>query len=289
MKNIFLNKDGRLRTTLQIIIAAMTFLLISLVGQTVIGSTIFSLTESGVLPKVVMTNYFLSGILPEVLLNVVAGGCILLWYRMLNKKSLNTMGVAPITKNIKTILFGMGTFLVVLAVITGVLLLLGDIRFTGLQFHPSILQYILLMASVSFVEEVLNRGFIQHLVKSRSSLFWSCVIPSLVFMAFHMQNPGIKPLGLFNIFLAGMCFSVATQKVGNIWFAFGGHIVWNVGLACIFGLMSVSGTTGSILNFEYTRETIFNGFAESPLYGLIATVMWILLITLFAFKLKKSK
>lgn len=280
-RGIFLNEDGCLRTTPQILIVAFTFLLISMVGQSLVTTVLFGLTNAGVLPAGITESYFWSGLIPETVLNFLAGGMILVWYKVLNKKKIETMGVPSILKNLKYVGLGMLVIILALAGVTAILLLVGDVKFTGLEFPASIWQYFLLMSSVSFVEEVLNRGYIQHLVRSRSSLFWSCVIPSFVFMLFHLKNPGVPIIGFVNIFLAGMFFSILTYKVGNIWFGFGAHMIWNAGAACIFGLMSVSSVTGSILNFEYTRSTFFNGQAATPLNGLIATIMWLILIVIF--------
>lgn len=288
-KNIFLNRDGKSATLLQILIASMTFLLISIIGQGIIAGLLYKLTQMNLLPPTVLESYFLSGILPETFLNILAGSLILLWYRLLNKKSLKTMGFTSLFKDGQQILFGSLTILVVLAVTTGVLVFIGDIQFTGMQFSPSIFQYVLLMAGVSFVEEVLNRGFIQHLIESRFSLIWSYIIPSLVFMLFHVANPGITAIGLINVFLMGVFFSVATHNTKSIWFGFGAHLTWNVGSACIFGLMDISSVTGSILNFSYIRTSTFNGNSVSPLYGLITTFFCLLLIAGFSIGGKKKQ
>lgn len=280
IKKIFIHKDGYLRSTLQIIMASFTFLFISIMGQDIIARVLNALIQSNVLPANIYESYFLTGILPEVCVNFISGLAILGLYMLINKKSISSIGVTSIIKNKTVVLTGMFTLIVMLSCITGVLYLIGDIKFTGLEFNASILQYFLLMTSVSFVEEILNRGFIQHLVRSRASAFWSFVIPSLVFMSFHI--PGNTPISLINIFLAGFFFSFITHKLGNIWFAFGAHIIWNVGVACIFGLMKVSALTGAILNFDYTKFTAFNGYGVGPLSGIIGTVAWLIAIAVFS-------
>lgn len=282
IKKVFIHKDGHLRSTLQILIASFTFLFISLTGQGMVGRLIYKLTESGILSANIYDSYFLTGILPEVCVNFISGLVILTLYMIINKKSVSSIGVTSILKNKKVVLGGIFTLIIMLSCITGVLYFVGDIKFTGLEFNASILQYLLLMTSVSFVEEVLNRGFIQHVVRSRSTVFWSLIIPSLVFTSFHLANPGITVLSLVNIFLAGFFFSLVTHKMGNIWFAFGAHIIWNVGAACIFGLMGVSATTGSILNFDYIRLTVFNGYGVGPLSGAIGTIAWLIAIAVFS-------
>lgn len=77
-KNIFLNRDGKLATLLQILIASMTFLLISIIGQGIITGLLYKLTHMNLLPSTVLESYFLSGILPETFLNILAGSLILL-------------------------------------------------------------------------------------------------------------------------------------------------------------------------------------------------------------------
>ncbi|MDO5517637.1 MAG: type II CAAX endopeptidase family protein [Clostridium sp.] len=288
-RSTFVHKDGYLKTTLQILIASFTFLFTSIFGRDMISRGIYMLIENNILPASVFESYFLTGIIPEVILNLISAFLILMLYKKINKKPISTMGVTSITKNMKLICGGMLTLIVLLSCITAVLYFVGDIKFTGLEFNISILQYVLLMASVSFVEEVLNRGFIQHLVKSRTYTLWSLVVPSIVFTLFHIVNPGITFFAVINIFLAGFFFSLITYKTGNIWFGFGAHLIWNVGSACIFGLMDVSSVTGSILNFEYTKLTTFNGFGISPLNGVVGTIAWIAAIFIFSkIKMKKA-
>lgn len=282
IKKIFIHQDGYLRSTLQVLIAAFTFLLTTILGKDLIARLIYMMIENNTLPASVGDSYFLTGILPEAFLNFTAGFLIIMLYKLINKKSISSMGITPISKNINTIFKGMFTFIIMLSCITAVLYFTGNIKFTGLKFNISIMQYVLLMTSVSFLEEVLNRGFIQSVIKSRSSLCWALVIPSLVFASYHIANPGITIFSMINIFLAGLFFSLVTYKTGSIWFAFGAHIIWNVGCACIFGLMDVSAITGTILNFEYTNLTAFNGYGRGPLSGFIGTIAWVIMIVLFS-------
>lgn len=289
IRKIFIHEDGYLRTTLQILIAAFIFLIVATVGKDLIARGLYELVQSKVLSADIYDSYFLTGVLPETFVNFMSGLLILGTYKLINKKPISSIGVTSISKDYGFIFKGIATLMVMLSCITLVLVFVGDIKFTGLKFNISILQYILLMSSVSFVEEVLNRGFIQHVVKSRLSKIWSLIIPSIVFTLFHVVNPGITVLSIFNIFLAGIFFSLITNKVGNIWFAFGAHIVWNVGAACIFGLMDVSSATGTILNFEYIKYTLFNGYGAGPLSGVIGSIAWLSAILLFSkIKMKKS-
>ncbi len=287
---IFMNKkDGHLRSGLQIAIAAFSFLFISMFGQGLVSRGLLELGMKGLLPQSIAENYFLTGILPEVIFNFVSVGVLILLFKVLNKKRISEMGIKPISQNMRNIGMGIITAMLFLTAITGLLLVTGNISFTGVGLHSSIIQYTLQMISVSLAEEVLNRGYIQSLVKKRAGVLPSIIVPSLVFLLFHMDVFG-KPVFFFvNVFLAGVFFSIVTEKTGNIWFSFGAHLIWNLGGACIFGLMEVSSVTGSILNFTYLQKTVFNGFGVSPLNGVIGTIGWIVMIVLFAVVMKSDE
>jgi hypothetical protein len=98
------------------------------------------------------------------------------------------------------------------------------------------------------------------------------LVAGLVFALFHSLNPGITPLGLGNIALAGIFLGVAFYAPGGLWTAFGAHLGWNATLAALDA--PVSGLPFSIPFIDYRAgEPVWlSGGHFGPEGGLLATV-----------------
>ncbi|WP_019910002.1 CPBP family intramembrane glutamic endopeptidase [Paenibacillus sp. HW567] len=83
-------------------------------------------------------------------------------------------------------------------------------------------------------EEVLFRGYIQHLLSSRLSLFWGTLITSALFSLLHMANGDFTWISGLNIGLVALIFSVMTIRTGNLYFAITFHIAWNLFQGYVF-------------------------------------------------------
>jgi membrane protease YdiL (CAAX protease family) len=76
-------------------------------------------------------------------------------------------------------------------------------------------------------EEVLFRGYpFQKIARwNRTAATIGC---SAVFTFLHLPNPGITPLALLNIFLAGVMLSCAYFVFRRLWFPVAVHVWWNI-------------------------------------------------------------
>jgi hypothetical protein len=94
----------------------------------------------------------------------------------------------------------------------------------------------------------------------------------LVFALFHSLNPGVTPLGLGNIALAGIFLGVAFYAPGGLWTAFGAHLGWNATLAALDA--PVSGLPFDIPYLDYCAGSPvwLSGGRFGPEGGLMATV-----------------
>jgi hypothetical protein len=98
------------------------------------------------------------------------------------------------------------------------------------------------------------------------------LVAGLVFALFHSLNPGVTPLGLGNIALAGIFLGVAFYAPGGLWTAFGAHLGWNGSLAALDA--PVSGLPFDIPLFDYCAgdPVWLSGGQFGPEGGLMATV-----------------
>jgi membrane protease YdiL (CAAX protease family) len=139
------------------------------------------------------------------------------------------------------------------------------------------------LAPAALSEEVMFRGvplvLLAAVIGRGSALV---LIAGLVFALFHGLNPGITPLGLGNIALAGIFLGVAFYAPGGLWTAFGAHLGWNATLAALDA--PVSGLPFSIPYIDYRAgdPSWLSGGRFGPEGGLLATAALtaVLLVTL---------
>lgn len=122
------------------------------------------------------------------------------------------------------------------------------------------------------VEEVLFRGYPFQVLERGIGAWPAAVLLSLLFAAAHAANPNVLPLGLANIFLAGVMLSAAYLRTRSLWFATAVHMGWNWTMATLLDL-PVSGLeidTPLYTGVE-TGPDWWTGGAFGPEAGLAAT------------------
>ena len=130
----------------------------------------------------------------------------------------------------------------------------------------------LVLAPAALSEEFMFRGIPLVLLAAAIGRGTALVlVAGLVFALFHGLNPGITPLGLGNIALAGIFLGVAFYAPGGLWTAFGAHLGWNATLAALDA--PVSGLPFSIPLIDYRAgdPVWLSGGRFGPEGGLLAT------------------
>jgi membrane protease YdiL (CAAX protease family) len=144
----------------------------------------------------------------------------------------------------------------------------GDIG----DYLAQVVKTSLVLAPAALSEEFMFRGLPLVLVAAAVGRGTALVlVAGLVFALFHVLNPGITPLGLGNIALAGIFLGVAFYAPGGLWTAFGAHLGWNATLAALDA--PVSGLPFSIPLIDYRAgDPIWlSGGRFGPEGGLLAT------------------
>ncbi|MEX0912222.1 MAG: type II CAAX endopeptidase family protein [Gemmatimonadota bacterium] len=123
-------------------------------------------------------------------------------------------------------------------------------------------------------EEAVFRGYPFQALVEWVGAWPATFIASAIFSALHAANPNVTPLGLANIFLAGVLLSVAYLRTRSLWFATALHVGWNWTMASLLDF-PVSG-----LDFETpvytgvpTGPAWWTGAAFGPEAGLVGTVV----------------
>lgn len=191
-------------------------------------------------------------------------------------------------KNIKSIVLGgkpigylVGALLAssVLIIIIGISSILDSITFCGFNTNVSVkslLLWILAFGIQGAAEEIMCRGFLLNSLKDRISIPLTILISSTAFVFPHLSSLieadfVYAIVGIINLYLISIIFSVIVLQRSNIWIACGLHSVWNFILYVIMGL-SLSGSDSiskGVIRFNVKNASILNG-AE---YGIEASVI----------------
>jgi uncharacterized protein len=85
-------------------------------------------------------------------------------------------------------------------------------------------------------EEVIFRGYAFQVLVEWVGGWPAAIVASLLFAGLHAANPGVGPLALANIFLAGVLLSAAYLRTRSLWFVTGLHLGWNWTMATLLDL-----------------------------------------------------
>jgi membrane protease YdiL (CAAX protease family) len=165
------------------------------------------------------------------------------------------------------------------SVLVGAIVALGGYSFEGLALDAAgVLRYALFWAVffifVGLYEEFFFRGYL-HFTAASGIGFWpAAFLMSAVFGAAHMSNPGESPIGLLDVFLIGLFFSLTLRRTGNLWFAIGFHASWDFAETFVFSLPN----SGIMLPGQLLRTTVagpdwLTGGSVGPEGSVVAVVV----------------
>ena len=141
------------------------------------------------------------------------------------------------------------------------------------DYIAQVMKTFLVLAPAALSEEIMFRGLPLVLMAAALGRGSALVlVAGLVFALFHSLNPGVTPLGLGNIALAGIFLGVAFYAPGGLWTAFGAHLGWNATLAALDA--PVSGLPFDLPYLDYCAgdPVWLSGGRFGPEGGLIATI-----------------
>ncbi|HEU0012150.1 MAG TPA: CPBP family intramembrane glutamic endopeptidase [Longimicrobium sp.] len=122
-------------------------------------------------------------------------------------------------------------------------------------------------------EEALFRGYaFQALVQGIGA--WPAILASSALFAWaHAGNANVTPIGLANIFLAGVLLAVAYLRTRSLWFATAVHLGWNWTMSALLDF-PVSGFVYDtpLYSARETGADWWTGGAFGPEAGLAATL-----------------
>lgn len=224
----------------------------------------------------------------------VIAGIALLYWKVIEKKPLNTMGLS---KKFGTYLIGIAVSicLVVLSVI--IIIMTGNIKYQGIFKNADIRMIILLTGGFIIqgaTEEILCRGIVLHTLKEKTSLATALVVSTILFILPHWSSLFADEMiygviGVVNLILISIIFSLLTICFKSIWAACGLHSFWNATLYSILGL-NLSGkekTVTAIFRMQSVGNNIWNGGIYGIEASVVTTIVLAFAVTLIYAMVKK--
>ncbi|GBD33586.1 MAG: CAAX amino protease [Gemmatimonadales bacterium] len=132
-----------------------------------------------------------------------------------------------------------------------------------------------ILSAAALGEELLFRGFPLVRLSAAIGRLRASVALSAIFALLHLGNPGLTPLGAFNVMLAGLVMSAAFFGGGGLAAAWGLHFGWNAGLGAVFEA-PVSGVEFDLPLSDYSAGGVWwvTGGRFGPEGGLVATAVF---------------
>jgi len=267
LATIFLSPDEpRLRAGWRLLIQTILMFILSIP----IGIAVFaSATTLGLR----LGNFLLNQI-GELL---IFTGSIFIVRRLLDKRSISSLGLTLNIQILWDILIGIGITFVMMGTIFAAMLLLGWSKFESFAWQTesifnviaNTVAFLVIFIFVGWNEELLSRGYHLQTIASGTNLFWGVIISSSVFGLLHLGNPNATWVSAVGIFFAGLFLAYGYVRTKQLWLSIGLHIGWNFFEGVVFGF-PVSGLDIYPLTYiKITGPEIWTGGAFGPEAGLI--------------------
>lgn len=215
---------------------------------------------------------------------IIIIGIVLLYWKIVEKKPLSAMGLG---KGFGSYFIGCLAGCVTLAVCAGAIILTGTIEYKGIFEHIDYRSILLFFGGYIIqgaMEEFLCRGLLLQGLRKKTSLAVAIAVSTVMFIIPHWSSlfggeTVFVILGVLNICLISLIFSLLVLRYHNIWAACGFHSFWNAILYSVLGL-NVSGneTTAAIFQMRSVGSNIWNGGD----YGIEASALTAVILAIFA-------
>ena len=198
------------------------------------------------------------------------------YWKKIEKKSLSEMGL---TKSAWSYFIGILSAVLLIFISVGAITFTGAIEYCGIFERKNWLAIILFCGGFivqGTMEELLCRGFLLHTLKDRVNLNIAVAVSTVMFIIPHcsslFESEKIYGLiGVINLVLISVIFSLFTVRFKSIWAACGLHSFWNFILYSILGL-NLSGNdenVTAVFNMQSVGKNIQNG----GVYGIEASII----------------
>ncbi|MDH3431586.1 MAG: CPBP family intramembrane metalloprotease [Gammaproteobacteria bacterium] len=223
-----------------------------------------------------------------VIIALAATPAVYIARRWIDKKDFVSLGLKSGRHGAADVLFGFVLSGIMMGAVFGAMLALGyisnvEVIELGWPTAGLLVTSLLIMALVSFWEELVFRGYIlQNMAEGmgmKTAVLISCVLYGLV----HSANPNAGLLSTAIIILFGYLRIYGYLSTGQLWLSMGMHAGWNFFQATVFGFAASGHTEGRTL---LTHDALAPDWLSGGDFGPEASVVTIpvVLIALVAMR-----
>ncbi|MGN0154545.1 MAG: lysostaphin resistance A-like protein [Lachnospiraceae bacterium] len=211
---------------------------------------------------------------------ILISGAALLYWKLIEKKPLSEMGI---TKHFGNYFIGAIAGVILLALSVAVIILTGSIEYHGIFENVNVIMILLLIGGFivqGATEEILCRGIVLHALKEKTSVWIAIAVSTVLFIIPHWSSlfyggTVYGVIGVANLVLISVIFSLLTVRFKSIWAACGLHSFWNAILYSILGL-NLSGkdeAVTAIFKMQSIGKNIWNGGEYGIEASMITTIV----------------
>ncbi|HEY9608281.1 type II CAAX endopeptidase family protein [Allocoleopsis sp.] len=180
--------------------------------------------------------------------------------RYLDRRTFISLGLRWNRQALLDLLFGFALAGFLMGLIYNLEWMAGWLTFEGfvwqqLPWYSVIFQSLVgllsLGVTVSWLEELSDRGYILQNLKDGLNLPWALFLSSAMFSARHLGNPNTTWISTLGIFLAGIFLAYGWVRTRQLWIPLGLHAGWNFFEGTVFGF-PVSG----FKSFQLIKQTV---------------------------------
>lgn len=164
--------------------------------------------------------------------------------------------------------------------LVGVLVVAGQAQLTWAPTRGALLGAVLLAVPLylaAFMEEITMRGYVQRTLYASWGHAPAVLLSAIPFSLMHLGNPNPSVLGLLNIAIIGVFFSLTVVRTGNLWFATGCHVAWNFTLGPVLAIPVSGMEIRGLFRTEMTGADWLTGGSFGLEASPLATALFLLM------------
>lgn len=195
--------------------------------------------------------------------------------RFVDQVPLLAFGVGVHERWPRDLLAGLGIGSVMLAIYLAGTSLTGDVTFSAGPRPEGVATDLVLLVAILAVsaanEELVFRGYPLQVLMYGIGRWPAFLLVSALFGLGHHLNPNATWVGTTNTALAGILLCLAYARTRSLWFPYGIHIGWNLGIGPIFGFPLSGMSVRSLWVTEAGGPSWLTGGAFGPEGGVLVT------------------
>ena len=166
-----------------------------------------------------------------------------------------------------------------------------DIYYVGNISILLLIKIFIIFIFQALLEEILFRGYLMPFFSKVIGIKFTITLLSFLFTCIHLFNPNLDIIGLANVFLAGVAFSLIYYYTGNLWLVGAMHTLWNFILGFIVG-SQISGiiTYNSVFfSIPVENKDLISGGVFGFEASIVTTIVELTISLFVIYLIKKEK